>query len=453
MQPAGSKRNILLISLDDAVAFWHFKTVFGQALQTPNLDRICAESSAFHAAYCQAPVCSPSRASFMSGKAPHQIGVTGPDNRYFDRIPAKVMWPYLLKENGFFCSSGGKVMRGYQPLPDAVHSTIFSDDMKKFRLSRRKRVLDKLGDKAGVKWMEYGGFRDGLANANPRDDRKHYDHQVANSAIAFLNDYDGEAPFYREVGLAGTHGPWATPRRFKEMYRDSGFRKPADWQNGFDDCPVMDVDAPKNLDASKAWFWKKSVRNYFSGMSHSDYHLGRIWDALKASRHADNTLVVIVSDHGFHMGERNRFRKHTLWEQVANVPLIVHDPARPKEQVVTDPVGLIDLGPTVMDYLDLPQIKGSPGRSLRPQIEGASVPNRAVPTFFHDNSAIRKENYRFIRYRDGSTQFFDLSKDWWQTSDLGPGHPDYDRIRTSHAACCKAHGFDTPADAFAQEAV
>jgi len=100
--PTPSGRNIMLITFDDAVAFWKYKTVFGEVLQTPNLDRICAQSTAFHAAYTQAPVCSPSRASFMSGKAPHQSGLTTPYKEIFEKIPPREMWPYLLKQNGYF---------------------------------------------------------------------------------------------------------------------------------------------------------------------------------------------------------------------------------------------------------------------------------------------------------------------------------------------------------------
>lgn len=441
MPSAKKPKNILLISMDDAVAFWKFRDVFGVRLETPNLDRICTQSTAFHNAYCQAPVCSPSRASFMSGKAPHQSGVTASNNSYFDTLPASEMWPSHLKKQGFFCSSGGKVMRGYAPLPKAVHDAIFSDAPRTFQLGRRKRVLANRGDKVKIRWMDYGGYRDGPANMDEKDDWKLYDHQVATSAISFLDEYDGDAPFYREVGLAGTHGPWATPRRFKDMYNERAFKKPQAWHAGFDASAVMDTEAPPNINAAKARFWKQSVRNYFSGMSHTDHHIGRVFDALKNSRHAENTLVLIVSDHGMHLGERNRFRKHTLWEQVANIPLILHDPGRPQAQVITDPVGLIDIAPTVMDYFDLPAMPDRPGTSLRPLIDGAVDPDRAVPTFINDNAAIRQGKFRFIRYHDGTTQLYDLEADWWQTRNLGPDHPDHDRLQKIHATCCADYGF------------
>lgn len=434
------QKNILFISFCDAVAFWKYKTVFGEELQTPNLDRICAQSTAFHAAYTQVTVCSPARASFMSGKSPLFTGITNTDKNYFDTIPPKDLWPYTLKANGYFNSSGGKVMLGYGPLPKEIHNTLFSDERRRFNMFRRKRFIDLDDPPDGIRRKNFGGFRGGEGTLDEKDDIHFYDHQVADSALRFFDNHTSSEPFYREVGFSGPHGPWTTPARFKRMYAFRNIRKPDAWRNGFDTSDHMDRLAPENMDSSKRTYWKQSVRNYYSALTHADHHLGRVWDGLKASPHAGNTKVVILSDHGLHLGERNRFRKHTLWEQVANVPLIIHDPEQPEAKVVTDPVGLIDVGPTVLDYLDMPPIPDTPGRSLRAQIDGAQVPDRAIPTFLEDSAAIRKGRYRFIRYGDGTTAFYDLEEDWWQTRDLGPDHPDYEEMRQALEDCCRAYG-------------
>lgn len=439
---ASGTKNILLISFDDAVAFWRYKTLFGAELQTPNLDRICAQSTAFHSAYCQAPICGPSRASFMSGKSPHQSGVMGHEKSVFDRIPPQEMWPHLLKQHGYYAGSAGKVHHGFEPLPQDKHETIYSDQPQKFRLDWRlpERIR-----------MEFGGFRSGYATVHPKHDKRFYDYQSATSAIDFLQSHDSKTPFYRGVGFFGPHGPYITPRKYKEMYDEKAFKAPAPWEAGFAASPFMDQRAPENLKTQRWKHWKKSVRNYFSALTHTDHHLGRVWDALKASPHADNTVVIIVSDHGLHLGERRRMRKTTLWEQVANVPLIIHDPDMPQAQVVTDPVALLDVAPTVMDYVGLPAGTDWLGRSLRPMLQGERDADRAVPTFLDNSSSIRKGKYRFIRYEDGTTQFFDLEADWWQTTDLGPDHPDYADMRTAHDACCREHGFDPDSVAVAAQ--
>jgi len=438
-----AQKNILLICLDDAVAFWKYKSVFGEVLQTPNLDRICGQSTSFQAAYSQAPVCSPSRASFMTGLSPHQTGVTHSDPRYFDKISPLDLWPSRLKQHGYHTAPGGKVMRGYRALPQEVHETVYStpysDSHRRFSLARRKsRYADgKIPDH-----MEFGGYRGGMATTTKDADRNLYDNQVAEDAISFLKTYDGEAPFYREVGFQSPHGPWTTPRRFKEMYNFKAIRQPKDWAHGFDlDTPPADL-VRENIESSRQRFWRQSVRNYFSALSYADYQIGRVWDALKASAHAENTLVIILSDHGMHLGERNWFGKSTLWEQAVNVPLIIHDPAQPVGQAVSDPVGLIDVGPTVMDCLGLPPIAGSPGRSLLPQMRWERAPDRAVPSFFYDHAAIRKGKYRFIRYGNGAEQFFDLSRDWWQTQNLGEAHPAYEPMRQAFDECCRDYGLE-----------
>lgn len=441
----GSQRNVLLISLDDAVAFWRYRSIFGETLQTPNLDRICGQSTSFHAAYSQAPVCSPSRASFMSGLSPHQTGVTQSDSRYFDRVSPQKMWPGHLKQHGYHCVPGGKVMRGYRALPQPVHETIYStpysESHRKFSVGRRK---SRFSDGKIPDHIAFGGHRDGLATTTDQADRGLYDNQVAEDAIAFLSRYKDDAPFYREVGFQSPHGPWITPRRFKEMYNFKAIQQPGDWGNGFDGNAATADLVKQNIDSERLRFWRQSVRNYFSAISYADYQIGRVWDALKASAHADNTLVIILSDHGMHLGERNWFGKSTLWEQTVNVPLIIHDPAQPVGHVVCDPVGLIDVGPTVMDYLGLPAIPGSPGQSLVPQMQWERFPDRAVPSFFKGHAAIRKGKYRFIRYSDGSEQMFDLSRDWWQTRSLGVDHPDYAALRKAFERCCRDYGMEQP---------
>ena len=436
---ASKKKNVVLISLDDAVAFWKYKNLLGAELLTPNLDRICEQSTAFHSAYCQAPVCSPSRASLMSAKSPHVTGVNGPAARYFEQIPADTMWPYKLKEDGYFCSSGGKVALAYGPLPPKIRSTLFSDERKRFKLEPRNR---KFKDNKIPGRMKFGGFRGGLATFDDAGEQSLYDDQSTRSALNFIETYSGDAPFYREVGLIATHGPWTTPRRFKDMYDHEKFRKPPEWHTGFDPYEVMENISGLNYKIGRREHWQKSIRNYFAGISYVDYNIGRIWDAIKASPHADNTVIVILSDHGLHLGERKRFRKHTLWEQVANVPLIIHDPDQPDGQVVIDPVGLIDVGPTILDMAGLSALNDSQRQSLKPLMHGESNPDRAVPTFLFENAAIRKGRYRFIRYSDGSTQLFDLEADWWQTQDLGLDHAAYPEMQNAHVACCKEYGFD-----------
>ncbi|WP_299349480.1 sulfatase-like hydrolase/transferase [uncultured Shimia sp.] len=432
------RKNVLLVSFDDCISYWDQKTAYNEPLQTPNLDRICDQASVFRSAYCQAPICGPSRSSMLSGKAPHQTGIFDNNVALFDRVQPQEVWPATFKQNGYYCSSGGKVYHSNNGmLKGPIHRQLYSD--------RRKRFDGDMRIPKHLEIKSFGGHRKGWATTDPKDDVTYYDHQAANSAIDFLQNYEGNAPFYREVGFYSPHGPHVTPARFKEMYDVNNFEMPPEWQDGFDHNDYAAEHMPENpllKKGDKEW-WRCSVRNYFSALSHGDFHLGRVWEALQASAHANNTIVVILSDHGFHLGNRNLYRKTTLWEQVARVPLIIYDPDAKQGQSIHDPVALLDVGPTILDLVDLPAPDADlPGRSLKPMLAGATEADRAVPTFYHDNASIRKGDYRFIRYEDGSTQLYDIHQDYWQQHDLGPSHPAYAPMSAALEECCRSHGFE-----------
>ncbi len=430
-------KNILLISFDDAVSYWHYKNVFGVDLHTPALDEICAQSTAFHAAYCQSPVCNTSRASFMTAKSPHQLGFVDPwdksRGKIFDFLPVEEMWSHSLKSAGYFCSSGGKVHHGFKALPQNIHEQLYSDERKGFHLD--------VSMPSAFKQVQKGGMGKGQSTLDPKDDDFYYDANSAKSFVDFIENYDGEKPFYREVGFYSPHMPFITPIRYKQMYPLSKIHQPASWKEGFEFVDYAKQEITRNFEDVKPLYWKRSIRNYFSAYSHGDHNLGKVWRALKGSRFADNTLVIILTDHGMHLGDKQRFGKATLWEQSACVPLIVHDPTDPQPRVVRDPVGLIDVGPTIMDYIGFPALQDTPGRSLREAVgSGTAEATRAVPTFNHHGSAIRKGDYRFIQYRDGSTEFFDLRNDWWQQKPLGDDHPEYKDMRDAFFECCHEYG-------------
>lgn len=437
------RKNVLFVCFDDFVSYWRLRTAFGEPLHTPNLDRICAQSTVFQSAYCQAPLCGPSRASLLTGKAPHQTGVFDNKTFMFNKVEPQDIWPATFKREGYFSSSGGKIYHtNFGMLPRPMHRVLYSD--------RRKRFDGDMRIPKHLALKPFGGHRNGWGTTDPKDDGTFYDHQAAASAIEFLSSYQGDAPFYREVGFHSPHGPHVTPARFKEMYDVDNFRRPRAWQDGFDTnayASELIPESPSLKEGDDAW-WKCSVRNYFSAVSHGDFQLGRVWDALQASEHADSTLVVILSDHGFHLGDRNLFRKTTLWEQVARVPLIIYNPEVKRQQVIDDPVALLDVGPTLLDLLGLPPPDTDlPGRSLRPLIEGGRDPDRAVPTFHYDNASIRQGHFRLVRYADGSTQLYDLEADDWQQRDLGPDHPAHPAMFASLVECSRRHGLSIGADA------
>ncbi len=430
------KPNILLVSFDDAVAPWPYKTAFNEPLQTPNIDRLCAVSTAFHAAYAQAPICGPSRASFMTTMMPPELGILDNTTFVFDKVAPQLAWSFQLKQSGYFCSSGGKVHHRFKPLRPVHHRVLYSDGRKAF--SDDMGLPREMWSRA----RRYGGHRKGWATLDAADDGFYYDAQSADSAIGFLESYDGSQPFYREVGFFSPHVPQLAPARFRDLYNPEKLHKPADWAGYVDDNAYVRARIPENPDLRSKNWWQRTVRNYFSAYSHGDHHLGRVLDALAGSRHAANTVIILVSDHGFHLGNRNLFRKTTMWEQSLNVPFVIHDPRAPVGRVVRDPVALIDLGPTVLDFAGVPPSARRHGRSLRPMLAGSRDPDRAVASFYTGNATIRQGRYRIIRYGDGSFQLFDVESDFWQLRDLGPAHPAFGVLQKGLAAVMADCDFD-----------
>lgn len=428
-------RNILLISFDDAVAPWPYKTAFHEPIRLPNLDKLCGVSTAFHSAYAQAPICGASRASMLTSRMPHELDIVDNSTIFFDRFGPEACWAYQLKQNGYFCSSGGKVH--HKPtLRRPQHRVLYSDERKAFSIDNRlPRELRKRSKR-------FGGFRNGRGAKDGIDDDFFFDKQAADSAISFLSDYEGSQPFYREVGFVSPHTPHITPARFKEMYDAENLRRPDDWDGYVADSPYVINNIPENEDFRSEGFWQKSVRNYFSAYSHGDYHLGRVLDALKSSGHADNTIVIVVSDHGFHLGNRNLFRKTTLWEQCLHVPIIIFDPARPIGQVVDDPVALLDVGPTVLDLSGITPSEELRGRSLRPMLAGERDPDRVVPSFYRKGVTIRKGRFRIIRYGKDDFQLFDLASDYWQLNNLGTDHEYFAPMRNALEIWAQEAGYD-----------
>lgn len=431
-------KNILLVSFDDAVAPWPYRTAFNEPLKLPNLEELCALATVFQTAYAQAPICGPSRASMMTSRLPHSLDILDNSTFVFDRVEPQACWIHTLRENGWFCSSGGKIH--HKPaLSRPHHKALYSDARKSFDVDMRlPRDLRKRS-------RAFGGHRLGRGTLDGVDDDFFFDQQVANSTIDFLESYQGDQPFYREVGFFSPHGPHITPARFKEAYDPGTFRRPAEWGGYLADSPYVTSHIPENADFRDEDYWQKSVRNYFSAYTHGDHQLGRVLAALRASRHAENTVIVVVADHGFHLGNRNLYRKTTLWEQALHVPFVIFDPTQPAGRVVEDPVALVDLGPTLLDFAGLAPPPAAAGRSLRPMMQGARDPGRVVPSFYGHSVTIRKGDYRIIRYASApgveDWQLFDLRTDYWQLRNLGPDHPAFAPMRRALEDWAAAEGY------------
>ncbi|MEM7785590.1 MAG: sulfatase-like hydrolase/transferase, partial [Planctomycetota bacterium] len=163
-----------------------------------------------------------------------------------------------------------------------------------------------------------------------------------------------------------------------------------------------------------------AVRSYLACTSFVDSQIGRLVDALQKSGKMDNTLVVLWSDHGYHLGEKEITGKNTLWEESTHVPLIFAGPGIGPGKRCAQPVELLDIYPTLIEMCQLTAATGLEGHSLMPQIKNPESPRAfpAITTHNHDNHSIRSQRYRLIRYADGSEEFYDLKTDPNEWSNL-----------------------------------
>ncbi|MYF48617.1 MAG: sulfatase-like hydrolase/transferase [Gammaproteobacteria bacterium] len=232
-----------------------------------------------------------------------------------------------------------------------------------------------------------------------------------------------EKPFFLAVGFRSPHLPWYMPKEYLNMYPIEKVELPYIDGSDLEDVPLPgklvawwspirkvarfeDSDHHKIVEANQ---WHYAVQAYSAASTFVDERIGAVLDTLHNSKHANNTVVILFSDHGWQLGEKQKWRKMALWEDATRVPLVVSYPGQlPKGVISNAPVSLVDIFPTVLDLAELP----SPGhdidgRSLVEAMESSEQPRRGVVTTFMGHHGVRTKRYRYIRYANGDTELYD----------------------------------------------
>ncbi len=249
-----------------------------------------------------------------------------------------------------------------------------------------------------------------------------------------------EKPFLLAVGFWRPHVPMYAPKKWFDLHPLDKVRLPETLASDRDDISryALDLTHPM-LAPSQAWFvehhqWRKAVQAYLASSTFVDHCVGRVLDALDATGHADDTIVVLFSDHGWHLGEKQRWAKRSLWEDSTRVPLIVVAPGWAAGRVSQRPVGLIDIFPTLLDLCSLPADAAHEGQSLKPLLKDpqAAWERPAITTFGPNNHAVRSTHFRYIRYADGSQELYDHRRDPNEWRNLA-GDAQYAEVIQQHA--------------------
>ena len=434
--------NVLFIALDD-MNDWvgAFSGSPQNRSATPKMDLFAKNGSVvFQQANCAGPVCGPSRSALLSGFMPHRSGVyTNSQNMLGSAlVKTHLTLPEYFSKHGYHTLSTGKIFHkhpgdeghwsfdhwlaseggsGSRPDPDRV-------------TSRNRNLLD---GKPAL-WPEVksegreGGEGEGTEFAwgptrGPKEDSK--DWKAAEWAVAQLAKPSAK-PFFMALGISKPHLPWYVPQEYFDRHPLESIQLPEVRLNDLDD--ILAPNGRSKFSPSSDFKWasqdprlmKGAVRAYLAATSYADDCVGHVLDALEKSPARDNTIVVIWGDHGWHLGEKLRFRKATLWAESTRLPLIIRMPGMKSQQNCPRVVNLIDLFPTLIEACGLPAKPEIDGRSLAPLLRDPKTP-WPYPSITVDgkgNASVRDEDWYFIRYQDGSEEFYDMARDPLQWTNL-----------------------------------
>ena len=399
------KPNVLFISFDDMNHYVGFLDRAPGAL-TPHMNRLAEKSIVFEHAYCQAPICNPSRASLMSGLRPSTTGV------YNNRQPLRfseagrdcVTLPQHFRQNGYLATGSGKVYHGKFPDPMSWDSYLPGRFNQTHAGARPPNPpvhgLENMGN------LDWG----------PLDvaDEEMGDYKSVSYCLDQLQARHDE-PFFLTCGFTTTHLMWYSPRKYIEQYRLEDIVLPEIFEDDLGEVSEIGRKWANRgphkriVDEEK---WREAIQCYLGCISYVDALIGRLMGALEASEYAENTVVVLWADHGWHLGEKEHWKKSTLWEEATRVPLLFSAPGF-LPGTCSKPVGLIDIYPTLIDLCHLPERKILEGQSLVPLMTnpGREWARPAVTTHGLGNHAIRSERWRYIQYADGSKELYDHQND------------------------------------------
>jgi arylsulfatase A-like enzyme len=409
--------NVVFIAVDDLRDWVGHLGGHPQAI-TPNIDRLAERGVSFTKAYCSAPLCNPSRISLLTGVAPSRSGIFGNGEKLRVKLPNAVTLMQHFRASGYWVRGGGKIFHGTNKYDAGSWDEYFVTSNGNARLA-------PTGDPNLPKtaWTPWGPL--------DCDDEGMFDGKTANWIISEL-EKPLEKPFFLAYGLTKPHPPWNVPQKYFDLHPIDRIELPIVEKGDLDDLPpfgqklareVYDPSGEKNFavkpDGDHANViahkqWRKAVQAYLATISFADAQIGRVLDALEKSTHAENTIVVLWGDHGWHLGEKEHWRKHALWDVSTRTPLIISIPnSETKGQLCHRPVSLIDLYPTLVDLCGLPERDGLDGQSLIPLLKDPSQQwNRpVVMTYGSGNHAIQTQRWRYIRYADGGEELYDHSKD------------------------------------------
>jgi arylsulfatase A-like enzyme len=368
--------NVLFLISDDLN---HFLGCYGDPrAKTPNIDRLAARGVMFERAYCQFPLCGPSRNSMLTGLYPDSTGILRNAEIFRQTIPSQVSLPQAFRQHGYFAARIGKLF--HYSVPTSV-GTNGHDDPGSWELELNPLGVDRLEEEPQIFSLTPGQFGGTLSwYASPKNDADHTDGLMAADAEWVLERCarDRHRPFFLAVGFFRPHTPYVAPRPYFDHYPRAEMPLVTGIEEDQADIPPAGLGSYKpEQDKLTDDLRRECIQAYYASISFMDAQVGRVIDALDRLGLADETIIVFTSDHSYHMGEHGLWQKMSLFEESARVPLLIVAPgvASPGSSV-TSPVGLIDLYPTLAELCEIEPPQNLQGQSLVPMLRDSSVAGR-----------------------------------------------------------------------------
>ena len=427
-EAAKRKPNVLFIAIDD-LNDWIGCLGGHPQSRTPNLDRLAKRGVLFTSAHCAAPACNPSRAALMTGILPSTSGVYHNPQpwRKSPVLKDAATLPQYFMANGYEAIGGGKIYHGSFPDPPSWNS-YFPDQ-------KRNKPPDPNPPKTNINGLKKGHFDWGPVTAG---DEEMGDFKVVSWAARQMKTKRAK-PLFLACGLYRPHLPWYVPRKYFDMFPVDDIQLPKVKEDDLDDVPPIGRKVAKPQGDHKAVTgnrqWKLAVQGYLASIAFTDAQIGRLIEAFDAGQLGKDTVLVLWSDHGWHLGEKLHWRKFSLWEEATHNVLMFVAPGVTKPRgVCKRPVGLIDIYPTLVELCGLPIKKELEGVSLVPLLKNPSAnwDRPALTTHGRNCHSLRSQRWRYIRYSDGTEELYDHDKDPMEWTNLA-ADPQYAEIKKAHA--------------------
>ena len=436
---AGTDRlNVLFLIVDDlnTLLLGDMNRYTGKVI-APNITRMADSGVNFTRNFAAAPKCSPSRTSFLSGVVPWKSGVydNGYDVNSSPALKNAISLPAYFRQHGYYAASYGKVSHGWNlgelddmsghhrdPIPPGAPLNGYAKDKK-----------------GKVTENDWGPIN---IPESEMDDSKR-----ADQAIAQLKAKH-DKPFFIACGLFHPHMAAYSPKKYFDLYPLNSIQLPPTIPNDLEDVPPLGQELAHEGAFSEIAAhnqWKNAIQGYLASTTYADAQIGRILDTLANSPYKDNTIVVLITDNGFHIGEKEHWQKSTLWEEATHVQMMFRVPGLTKPHLVCNRiVSLMDVYPTLVELAGLPKSSHQDGHSLVPLLKDCNTPwNYPALSAYQSNMAVRTDGYRLIRYKDGTTEFYDEAKDPHEWTNQTK-NPEYVEIKCKLASLLPAQAAMAP---------